>query len=320
MGYSTRAYLFAEDGVKRVAIRVVEGLYRGDDALPAYAGTRQKIASVTIEVNGRNVTGIARAIGHYWKFDKIGKLDRSTRTEISTMPDLFFGTTGKGSGDTRVIDLAPKLKRKEWEREHRWELSKADLDLIAADLEIDGFPRREPRLRNVHGTAAKPDPLTYEGRDAIDKIGALFFQILGHLDGLSEPALKGIASEARRRGEPDSESLWVGLAGVADRKREILARHRNGKGSWYAVIEGFRREHASNSGEMFTIEFEKCNSLKTAEAAARRLLAKNAEHFSDVVGIEAAVYSELEWSPDDWDLHRSRSALEEGDDSPDEEW
>jgi hypothetical protein len=69
---------------------------------------------------------------------------------------------------------------------------------------------------------------------------------------------------------------------------------------------------------MFTIEFEKCNSLKAAEAAARRLLAKNAEHFSDVVGIEAAVYSELEWSPDEWDLHRSRSALEEADDSPDE--
>ena len=70
---------------------------------------------------------------------------------------------------------------------------------------------------------------------------------------------------------------------------------------------------------MFTVEFEKCSSLKAAEAAARRLLAKNAEHFSDVVGIEAAVYSDLEWSPDEWDLHRSRSALGDGDDSPDDE-
>jgi phage terminase large subunit-like protein len=47
----------------------------------------------------------------------------------------------------------------------------------------------------------------------------------------------------------------------------------------------------------FTIAFEKCNSLKAAEAAARRLLVEKAEHFSKWTGIEPRVYTELEWSP-----------------------
>jgi hypothetical protein len=53
----------------------------------------------------------------------------------------------------------------------------------------------------------------------------------------------------------------------------------------------------SRGREVFTIAFEECNSLKTAEAAARRLLVENAEHFSKCTGIEPRVYTELEWSP-----------------------
>ena len=36
MGLSSRYYLFAEDGVHRIAKRVVEGLVQGIDALPNY--------------------------------------------------------------------------------------------------------------------------------------------------------------------------------------------------------------------------------------------------------------------------------------------
>lgn len=309
VGYSTRVYLFAEGDVKRIARRVVEGLLQGTDALPAYARTRQKIASIAIEAAGRKVVGIVGATGEYWKFDKVGKLDKEEF--VSAISHLL--AIPERAESAGVIDLAPKIKRKEWEKENRWELSKADLDLIAADLEIDGFPRHGPRLQSVGGTAEKPFPLTYEGGHAIDQVDTLFVQILSLLEGLSEQALKGVVSEARRRGEPDTAPLWIGLGDVADRKREILARRRNGKGSWYAVIEGVRKERASDAAEIFTLEFEKCGSLKSAEEAARRLLAKNAEHFSDVVGIEAVIYSDLEWSPDEWDLRRSQSPPGESD-------
>src|SRR6266436_1847305 len=110
-------------------------------------------------------------------------------------------------------------------------------------------------------------------------------------------ALKGLVSEANQRAANRNEPLWTGIAAAAARKREILARHRTGKGVWYAVVEGLRYDPASRGREVFTIASEKWSSLKAAEAAARRLLVEKAEHFSKWTGIEPRVYTELEWSP-----------------------
>jgi hypothetical protein len=170
-----------------------------------------------------------------------------------------------------------------------------DLDLIASDLQIDGFRKNGPRLRAVSGSAPRREPLTYEAKSAIREIESATYQIFGQLERLTESALKGLTFEAKTRAEDDP--LWTGIAAAAERRREILRRHRTGKGVWYAVIEGLRSEPGSNRGEIFTLAYEKCDSLKAAEAAARCLLIKNAEHFSQLIGIEPHVYSELEWSP-----------------------
>jgi hypothetical protein len=47
-------------------------------------------------------------------------------------------------------------------------LSKADLDLIAADLDIDGFSIERARLRMARGAAPKRDLLTHEARYAVE--------------------------------------------------------------------------------------------------------------------------------------------------------
>ena len=201
------------------------------------------------------------------------------------------------SDQEAVVDLSAKLKQKQWDKEHRWELSKADLDLIAADLDIDGFSNERARLRMVRGAAPKRDPLTHEARYAVEEIQSLLITIDSQLEGLSEVALKGLVSAANQRAANRNEPLWTGIAAAAARKREILARHRTGKGVWYAVVEGLRYDPASRGREVFTIAFEKCSSLKAAEAAARRLLVEKAEHFSKWTGIEPRVYTELEWSP-----------------------
>jgi hypothetical protein len=73
MGLSSRYYLFAEDGVHRIAKRVVEGLVQGIDALPNYAGTTQKAAVVTVENDAKGVARINDAVGEFWHFDKLGK-------------------------------------------------------------------------------------------------------------------------------------------------------------------------------------------------------------------------------------------------------
>jgi hypothetical protein len=199
------------------------------------------------------------------------------------------------SDQEAVVDLSAKLKQKQWDKEHRWELSKADLDLIAADLDIDGFSNERARLRMVRSAAPKRDPLTHEARYAVEEIQSLLITVDSQLEGLSEVALKGLVSEANQRAANRNEPLWTGIAAAAARKREILARHRTGKGIWYAVVEGLRYDPASRGREVFTIAFEKCSSLKAAEAAARRLLVEKAEHFSKWTGIESRADPFWEW-------------------------
>jgi len=295
MGLSSRYYLFAEDGVHRIAKRVVDGLVQGTDALPNYASTTQKAAAVTIENDAKGVARIINAVGEFWHFDEVGKINKSLQQAAWVALDRLAPPSS--SDRQAVVDLSAKLKQKQWDKEHRWELPKADLDLIAADLDIDGFSNERARLRMVRGAAPKRDPLTHEARYAVEEIQSLLITIDSQLEGLSEIALKGLVPEANQRAANRNEPLWTGIAAAAARKREILARHRTGKGVWYAVVEGLRYDPASRGREVFTIAFEKCSSLKAAEAAARRLLVEKAEHFSKWTGIEPRVYTELEWSP-----------------------
>jgi hypothetical protein len=293
MGHSVRFYLFTDDGVYRVAHRVVEGLVHGSDAIPKYAGSTQKAATIIVESDDDGIARIVEAVGEFWRFDEVGQIHRSLR-EVGWKAVESFPIRAS-SGDQAVVDLGPKLKRQKWEKENRWDLTKEDLDLVAADLKIDGFKKDGPRLRAISGSAPRREPLTYEARSAIGEIEGAIYRIIGQLDRLTEPALKGLTFEANARAEDDP--LWSGIAVAAERRREILRRHRTGKGVWYAVIEGIRSERGSDTGEIFTIDHQRCDSLKEAEAAARRLLVKNAEHFSELIGIEPHVYSELEWAP-----------------------
>jgi hypothetical protein len=295
MGLSSRYYLFAEDGVHRIAKRVVDGLVQGIDALPNYASTTQKAAAVTVENDAKGVARIINAVGQFWHFDEVGKINKSLQQAAWVALDRLAPPSS--SDQEAVVDLSAKLKQRQWDKENRWELSKADLDLIAADLDIDGFSNERARLRMVRGAAPKRDPLTHEARYAVEEIQSLLITIDSQLEGLNEVALKRLVSEANQRAANRNEPLWTGIAAAAARKREILVRHRTGKGVWYAVVEGLRYDPASRGREVFTIAFEKCSSLKAAEAAARRLLVEKAEHFSKWTGIEPRVYTDLEWSP-----------------------
>ena len=87
----------------------------------------------------------------------------------------------------------------------------------------------------------------------------------------------------------------MGVAEAADRRRKILARHRTGKGAWYASIQLTYWDVTGNSGRCESIVHEKCNSKKEAEVAARRLLAENAKYFSASTSVEADVVCDLEW-------------------------
>jgi hypothetical protein len=78
----------------------------------------------------------------------------------------------------------------------------------------------------------------------------------------------------------------------------LLARHRTGRGVWYASVDIIRWDLAHRSGETISFAHERCNSKKEAEEAARRLLAENAKHFSAETSLEASVVCDLEWHDD----------------------
>jgi hypothetical protein len=72
MNLSIRFYLFADDGVFRIAQQLMQRLIHGRDAMPQYAGTKQKATDVILELDNGKPVRIARADGSYLTFDENG--------------------------------------------------------------------------------------------------------------------------------------------------------------------------------------------------------------------------------------------------------
>jgi hypothetical protein len=138
--------------------------------------------------------------------------------------------------------------------------------------------------------------MTFEAREAIRGIQTHIYGIDGKMEFLTEPALKGFAFEARRLAKNDFDNaIWRGIAEVADRRREILARYRTGSGVWYASVDVIRWDTSRHTGRTDSFVHERCKSKKEAAEAACRLLAENAKYFSAENSVEARVVCELEW-------------------------
>ena len=247
----------------------MQGLAHGNDAMPQYAGTKQKAADVIVEVENGKPVRIARADGNFLTFDKRGQVHRDlVAGGMEAMETFAALERAERRPSSKVVDLAPKLKREKWERNNRWTLSKQDLDLISDDI----WKRKR----------------TFEAKQAIREIQTHIFGIDGKMEFLTEPALKGFAFEARRLAENDLDNaVWRGIAEAADRRRKILARYRTGSGVWYASVDVIRWDTSRHTGRTDSFVHERCNSKKEAEEAARRLLAENAKYFSAENSVEA---------------------------------
>jgi hypothetical protein len=65
MGLSSRYYLFADDGLYRMSNRVNSDLVNGELVFPQYAGTKQKVAIVVLQNEGRKPAKIFEVNGRY---------------------------------------------------------------------------------------------------------------------------------------------------------------------------------------------------------------------------------------------------------------
>lgn len=296
MSISVRFYLFTDAGMQRISQRVMDGLCHGEDAMPQFAETKQKVVNVVVELDDGKPSRILEATGTYLHFDKRGKVHESlVRGGFEAMETYEALERSKRIAPSKVVDLSPKLNREKWEREHRWQPSANDLDEISADI---WKKKKADDAIIVQAKGAKPTPpkMTFEATEAVREIEGYLYRIDSKLENLSEAALKGLSFEASSCAAKDfNNSVWLGVAKAADRRREILVRHRTGKGIWYASIEVTYWDTTGHSGRCESIVHEKCNSKKEAEEAARRLLADNAKYFTASTSIEAEVVCDLEW-------------------------
>ncbi|MEJ0050921.1 MAG: hypothetical protein WDN02_06915 [Methylovirgula sp.] len=179
---------------RRGRYRVANAMTFGKDALPQYAGTRQKIANIILENQDGRPIRIVNSQGSFWEFDKEGRIDAGLQDTVAQFMSFAFEHE---SNNSKVIDLSPKLKRREFDAEQRWTLTKDDLDRITKDIWPESKDVRN-EVKTVKGVSLKKPPLTYEAKQALaeisSKVGSIEFQI----EMLSEPALKGLAFEARQ--------------------------------------------------------------------------------------------------------------------------
>ncbi|MBR0986059.1 hypothetical protein [Bradyrhizobium liaoningense] len=112
MGLSIRFYLFAENGLQAISQRVMMGLARGKDAMPQYAGTRQKVADVILESEGRKPIRIERVQGSYLTFDEKGHVHNDlVASGFAALETGMALADALKKPQTTIVDLTPKLNR-----------------------------------------------------------------------------------------------------------------------------------------------------------------------------------------------------------------
>ena len=291
MGISSRLYILEPDGaLKRVPMRVVNGLVFGADAVPAYAGSSQRVIQVLLENEDGRPVRILYVTGSIWAFDAAGKVDRRLRRAAGEWFDVAFAEKSQDGG--RVVSLVPELKRRELEARTRWTVTQDIVDRIAADI-WPGIYGPAPEVGSVKGKAPRRPPLSWQARDTLLAIGKNLDEVNHELLFLSEPGLRGLAFEAERTATIEHAALWRGVAAHARRQRAILAAHRTGRGEWVAVVTSLRREQGRE--RVIDVVDARAKTQKEAIAAGAKLMAEKAHWLGPNVRLTVAIVSALEW-------------------------
>ena len=93
--------------------RVVDGLCQGEDAMPQFANTKQKVATVVVELENGKPARILEATSSFFDFDNKGKVQESLmRGGFEAVETYQALERSKRIGPSKVVDLSPKLNRR----------------------------------------------------------------------------------------------------------------------------------------------------------------------------------------------------------------
>lgn len=143
MAISVRHFVFEESGALRTFSKALAwDVFNGSNKLPQYAGKAIKIADVVVEFEEAKPIAIHDAQGRFWRFDEGGEYVHDWH------PGLFLDPFEEPVHSHKVVDLKPKLKRRQWEERNRWTLT-AILNL-ARVLKITFWQLQRVAVRQAH--------------------------------------------------------------------------------------------------------------------------------------------------------------------------
>ncbi|MBB6465582.1 hypothetical protein HNQ96_001440 [Aminobacter lissarensis] len=287
---ASRHYLFPDEGEPvRISLELLNGLISGRDALPQYAGTRQRVLGVILELEDGKPSRVAHTETGIWIFDEDGRISSGLHRAVALAMDSMPRPSRHSA---TVVELHPRASERMFEKEFRWQAEKSDIDRVLADI----WPKqRTDRLSTIKGVSKRKPSLSFEARHALNEISEGFWKIPLAIQGLKEPSQKAFGYEARVRSEsdPDFAPLYRAIADMSDWQLDVQKRQRTGKGVWYAVVEVMVWH--DGVGQAVERHHQRCNSRKEAVLAARKLLAEHAVKFDDNKTVEALLLTEPEW-------------------------
>jgi predicted RNase H-like HicB family nuclease len=300
--YGYRSFLYEADGtLRRVPLRVADGLARGTDSLPQYANQRLRGLYVVIWIEGGQPQLIERVEPFIWPFDE----DGYAQANLAKMAMTAWETHDAIERERRakpglIADIKPQIARRRWEQESLWKPTDDEIKRITAIIfpEMADGPAERPR--SVTGTAKRRLPMSFEAKRALDDCWRPAHDITSKIERLGDKDLKAFMQGAEQRldaADPVTTAFWKGVIGTAEKELEVRAARKSSKGKWFAAVEAFIAEPGARGlARSSTIEFRECDGRVKAVAAAREMLAKHAVNFDVGISIEARLYPEIEWA------------------------
>jgi hypothetical protein len=150
MGY--RLFIFEPDGrMRHIPQRIANGLPIGDPPLPEYAGSRLRYVFVSLTTENRRPVAIRRIDCGYFSFDARGNPQEGLAQGAIEATETWDGVKKEKAETGQVVSVTARIARKDWEHEHRWTPTTAEVDQIRAAILPKKVPEHTPRPTNRRG-------------------------------------------------------------------------------------------------------------------------------------------------------------------------